>query len=1356
MIIGNLFQKWTFYAVCFVTVLSGVPAFAQQYYVSPNGNDNWPGTSSEPWQTINKVNSFTFSAGDTVSFRGGATFTGCLLFNGTNVMNSSASSPFTVNSYGGGVATIQSTCTGDYSAAVTVDNVSGFYLNGLKLVNGGTTAAGVLLENQSSSSATQTMVVENSEITGFSTPTGSSTIFGGEIEILGDAVNGNNGPMNNIQILNNVLHGATVTSADSAGVGGYGYGENISNVLVQGNTVYNLGMPASDTGAGILAGGWNGATIQYNLIHDIGANTTSCGGPSGIESYASNNVTVRFNEVYNVQPVPSYSAGCDWDGIDLDGGTTNSVVEYNYTHHNAGAGLLAYDNNPSGYTWGPNTYRYNISENDDWDENGGAIFGVVPNPPQNALAIYGNSLFDNNTTETSKTQASACFQFGYSAGAWGGGSFIDDNICYMNNLDEYGRNGSFYYNPFLQTMPLANNLYWTDNGRPSWVWGQNNYTSSDQWQATGLESAFVYADPLFSNPGGGGTCNWTPSQGNGPQSCPSAYQLQANSAAIGAGKTVSNNGSRDYFNNSLTNPPSIGAYSTGSANGTGNGNSAPPPAPTASASAASVSTINVTWTASPGAWSYSVYRSTTSGFTPSTSNLIAEGVQGSPFPDTGLTHSTTYYYVVEAVNGAGSSGASNQASATTPGQTMFYVSPSGNDSNNGTSTATAWQTVNKVNTFAFPEGSVVAFQGGSTFTGCIVANATNVPQSSAPNPFTLTSYGSGMATIQSNCTGSLSAAITGDNVSGFTVNGLKLVNGSQTAAGVLLENQAVSWATQTMVIENSDISGFGTSQGGGGEILLIGDAANGNNGPLNDVEILNNVLHGAFVTSSDSAGIGGYGYGENISNVVIRGNSIFNIGMPASDTAAGVLANGWNGAIIEHNVIHDIGANTTSCGGPSGIESYTSNNVTVRYNEVYNVQPSSAPTNGCDWDAIDLDGGTTNSIVEYNYTHHNAGAGIYAYASTPNGDTWGPNTYRYNISENDDWAKGISGLFAVGYGPVPNPIYVYGNTLFDNNNQSAASTDPSACMFFGMWNAGGAFASGSMIKDNICYMNNPNSSQNVEFVRTAGDAISGSLPFASNLYYSPTSNHPEWIWDGSTYTSLANWENSGGQESNSLWGDPLFTAPGNGGTCSWTPSSLNGPAPCPQAYTLQAGSPASAAGAPVSSNGGADYYGNPIPSTPSIGAQATVSSGNISACHTGTWCAQANLPASPSYGSLFELGTWPANQSNWIASFWIRGSGSIQLQALNNSTVLAQTECTATSAWTKCSTPVFNTGSAGVNRFNIIGYYGGPATLYIDDTFLGPSGGSNQLPNPGFESGSSSWNIDGGGQGVYTIGQFTN
>jgi fibronectin type 3 domain-containing protein len=94
----------------------------------------------------------------------------------------------------------------------------------------------------------------------------------------------------------------------------------------------------------------------------------------------------------------------------------------------------------------------------------------------------------------------------------------------------------------------------------------------------------------------------------------------------------------------------------------------PPPAPTnLAATAASSSQINLSWTGSSGATSYSVFRSTTSGFTPSPSNQVASGVTSTSYSNTGLAANTTYYYYVKACDSDGCSGASNEASATTPG-----------------------------------------------------------------------------------------------------------------------------------------------------------------------------------------------------------------------------------------------------------------------------------------------------------------------------------------------------------------------------------------------------------------------------------------------------------------------------------------------------------------------------------------------------------------------------------------------------------------------------------------------------------------------------------------------------------------
>jgi fibronectin type 3 domain-containing protein len=90
----------------------------------------------------------------------------------------------------------------------------------------------------------------------------------------------------------------------------------------------------------------------------------------------------------------------------------------------------------------------------------------------------------------------------------------------------------------------------------------------------------------------------------------------------------------------------------------------PPAAPTGlTATAVSSSQINLAWSASSGATSYTILRSTTSG-----GPYGSVGTSSSTsFSNTGLAASTTYHYVVQASNGSCSSGNSAQASATTQG-----------------------------------------------------------------------------------------------------------------------------------------------------------------------------------------------------------------------------------------------------------------------------------------------------------------------------------------------------------------------------------------------------------------------------------------------------------------------------------------------------------------------------------------------------------------------------------------------------------------------------------------------------------------------------------------------------------------
>lgn len=101
----------------------------------------------------------------------------------------------------------------------------------------------------------------------------------------------------------------------------------------------------------------------------------------------------------------------------------------------------------------------------------------------------------------------------------------------------------------------------------------------------------------------------------------------------------------------------------------------PPAAPTGlTATDVSSSQINLSWTASSGATSYNVKRATVSGGSYTT---VATGVTTTNFSDTGLSDSTTYYYVVSAVNAGGESANSTEATATTIPQSPAGLAATG-------------------------------------------------------------------------------------------------------------------------------------------------------------------------------------------------------------------------------------------------------------------------------------------------------------------------------------------------------------------------------------------------------------------------------------------------------------------------------------------------------------------------------------------------------------------------------------------------------------------------------------------------------------------------------------------------------
>ncbi|HEY6909567.1 MAG TPA: PHB depolymerase family esterase, partial [Myxococcales bacterium] len=93
--------------------------------------------------------------------------------------------------------------------------------------------------------------------------------------------------------------------------------------------------------------------------------------------------------------------------------------------------------------------------------------------------------------------------------------------------------------------------------------------------------------------------------------------------------------------------------------GGGSGGNTVPAAPTGLAvTGVTSSSASLSWSSSPGATSYSVYRGST---------RVGSGVTSTSYTDSGLSPSTTYSYSVTAVNSAGESSHSSTVSATTSG-----------------------------------------------------------------------------------------------------------------------------------------------------------------------------------------------------------------------------------------------------------------------------------------------------------------------------------------------------------------------------------------------------------------------------------------------------------------------------------------------------------------------------------------------------------------------------------------------------------------------------------------------------------------------------------------------------------------
>jgi hypothetical protein len=500
----------------------------------------------------------------------------------------------------------------------------------------------------------------------------------------------------------------------------------------------------------------------------------------------------------------------------------------------------------------------------------------------------------------------------------------------------------------------------------------------------------------------------------------------------------------------------------------------------------------------------------------------------------------------------------------------FYVSPSGSDQNDGRTPGTAWLTALKVDFATFQPGDHIMFQGGQSFAGPIYFGAND--QGTSALPIVVTSYGTGPATIQAGT----SVGLLAYNTAGLEVRNLNFVGAQgNTQDGVqFYQNLSGNVTLSHVLIDSVEISGFGSAG-----ISIFGSAGlSGYSGvQITNVSSHDNLWAGIWMGSTS----GSVGYAN--SNVYIGNCQTYNISGVTdflTDTGFGIYLASTNGAVIEQNVVYNNGQNTLSVAGPMGIMAMGANNVVIQNNEVHDMH-----TWGQDGGGIDLDNGVTNSFVQYNYTHNNAGSGITLTSS--------PNTIRYNISQNDGRnSLSSAGILVAG---TSQGSHIYNNTFYGTANSSGTYA---ALAIIGT-------TTNFDIRNNVFF-----TTGGMKQLSVAGGQVQTALQ--DNSYWGGGSPL-NLSWGGTSSQTLAAFRTNSGQETiNGMPTgqeiNPLLTAPGTGPT--FNQASL---LPTLTAYTPLSGSPLIDRGLTLSAfginPGTRDFIGTSIPQlvTFDIGAIEAIS-----------------------------------------------------------------------------------------------------------------------------------------------------
>jgi hypothetical protein len=465
----------------------------------------------------------------------------------------------------------------------------------------------------------------------------------------------------------------------------------------------------------------------------------------------------------------------------------------------------------------------------------------------------------------------------------------------------------------------------------------------------------------------------------------------------------------------------------------------------------------------------------------------------------------------------------------------YYVSPYGSDSKSGTSSGSAWKTIDRVNRQTLKAGDKVLFQGGKTFNGGLYVPSKEGGTST--NPVYFGTYGSGKATINSGSKHGIDIAQT----AGVSINNLKFVgNKMGGASGIYVHLDWSNVDKSGLTVNNVEASNYSRD---GMEIKINGPGGSS----LSNVKIENSSFHDNKYDGLKATSMKHY---VNKNWIVRNVKAYNNYGSRSisSVTGSGIYIADVDGLLVEKCVAYNNGKDGAAA---VGIWAAGSNRVTFQYNESYNNKTRAISDGG----GFDFDWDVKNSVMQYNYSHGNDGPGYLLGAGSHANDN---NIIRYNVSENDGRKNGKSGIQI--WGNVSN-AKIYNNTVYvswsGNSGTAALNAHNSG--------SNGKVGRNIEIRNNVFAATGGAKVLNITSAMTNG----GGLKFVGNAYHSYSGGF-KIQWGSSGITSLSSFRGKGQEKLNGYstghQGDPKLSAAGRGGTQNGNLKNLS-------AYKLQSTSP---------------------------------------------------------------------------------------------------------------------------------------------------------------------------------------